>query len=212
MEEEYPTTIQQSKMEDHRKDEPAPLMGNVIMMKTADETPESLDSWVPLNPQLSQTKPLVFAPTQKAQGFWSTQVSSEPADLFRALLPKKIVLGLCQHLNATLRRTLQSVDERSLKKKLYKPEQLYEWAGVKVLMGYCRMPDPEDYFNLALPFRNRIGDLIKEGRFKAVESWTQFSDECVLAPLRGGGATKAEHRERDASAVIPHITKKVNKL
>ncbi len=33
-------------------------------------------------------------------------------------------------------------------------------------MGYCRMPDPEDYFNQNLPFRNRIGDLIKEGRFK----------------------------------------------
>jgi hypothetical protein len=34
------------------------------------------------------------------------------------------------------------------------------------MMGFCRMPDPEDYFSVTLPFRNRIGELIKEGRFK----------------------------------------------
>jgi len=39
------------------------------------------------------------------------------------------------------------MDEKNLKKKLYKPEQLYEYFGIKIFMGYCRMPDPEDYFN-----------------------------------------------------------------
>lgn len=36
-------------------------------------------------------------------------------------------------------------------------------------MGYNRMPDPEDYFNDKLPFRNKIGELIKVGRFKFLE-------------------------------------------
>ena len=31
------------------------------------------------------------------------------------------------------------------------------------------MPDPEDYFNYKLPFQNKIGELIKVGRFKFLE-------------------------------------------
>lgn len=31
------------------------------------------------------------------------------------------------------------------------------------------MPDPEDYFKEDLPFRGKIGELIKEGRFKYLE-------------------------------------------
>jgi len=37
-------------------------------------------------------------------------------------------------------------------------------------MGYNRMPDPEDYFNEKLGFRNKICELIKEGRFKFFEA------------------------------------------
>jgi hypothetical protein len=75
--------------------------------------------------------------------------------------------GICNQINAQLRAMFQGqIDERNLRKKLFKPDQLYEYFGVKIMMGYCRMPDPEDYFNATLPFKNHIGDLIKEGRFK----------------------------------------------
>ena len=73
------------------------------------------------------------------------------------------------------------ISENELKRKLYKPEQMYEYFGVKMLMGYCKMAEAGDYFNNTLPYRTRIGDLIKEGRFKAIESMANFNDDMLLA-------------------------------
>jgi hypothetical protein len=33
-------------------------------------------------------------------------------------------------------------------------------------MGYCRLPDPEDYFREDITFQGKIGTFMKEGRFK----------------------------------------------
>lgn len=46
-------------------------------------------------------------------------------------------------------------------------------------MGYCRMPDPDDYFNDQLAFKNKTHELIKETRFKCVEAWTDFNDDLL---------------------------------
>jgi hypothetical protein len=90
---------------------------------------------------------------------------------------------------------------------------MYEYFGVKILMGYCKMPDAGDYFNMTLPYRTRIGDLIKEGRFKCIESFTNFNDDMLLA-LKLHRQTKAEYKERlhYDEDVIPYIMKKVNKV
>lgn len=76
-------------------------------------------------------------------------------------------------------------------------------------MGYCRMPDPEDYFNEKLPFRNKISELIKESRFKVVETWTDFSDDLLQ---KNPNPSKSEYFEQRKEELIPYLMKKVNKL
>ena len=85
---------------------------------------------------------------------------------------------------------------------------MYEYFGVKILMGYCRMPDPEDYFNPNLPFRNRIGELIKEGRFKCVATMAEMSDEMFQSKEK----KKTAFEPYDVELLIPKVMKKINKV
>jgi Transposase IS4 len=133
----------------------------------------------------------------------------EPMDIFKVLLPKKVVNGICQQLNNKLKEMFKdTIDEKNLRKKFFKADQMYEYFGVKILMGFCRMPDPEDYFSNNLPFRNRIGELIKEGRFKCVASLAEFSDE-ILPPQKKSSFNDDPY---DVDLLIPRIMKKVNKI
>ena len=77
-------------------------------------------------------------------------------------------------------------------------------------MGYNRMPDPEDYFNEKLGFRNKICELIKEGRFKFFEDQTQFSDE-ILYHFK----LKIENKEpkhKINGEILTYVVKKMNKV
>lgn len=69
-------------------------------------------------------------------------------------------------------------------------------------MGYIRMPDYEDYFNQTTAFRNKIGDMIKEGRFKCLETLTEFDDDIL----------KPKEINTSSDIVIPRIMKKINKV
>lgn len=75
-------------------------------------------------------------------------------------------------------------------------------------MGYCRMPEPQDYFDEKVRFQGKIGKLIKEGRFKCLEQWTRFNDDLILLQRQ----MKSEYDEENVHDKIPKITKKLNKI
>lgn len=76
---------------------------------------------------------------------------------------------MTNQINQKMRAAFSNQDEKQIKKKLFKLEQVYEYFGVKLIMGFIRMPDFEDYFDENAIFQTRISDMIKEGRFKCLE-------------------------------------------
>lgn len=75
----------------------------------------------------------------------------------------------------------QGQEQSELKKRMYKIEQFYEYFGIKILMGFNRMPEIDDYFDDTLPFRSKIGELVQKGRFKFMEQNTLLSDEVLMS-------------------------------
>ena len=47
-------------------------------------------------------------------------------------------------------------------------------------MGYNRMPSTDDYFNDKLPFRSKICELYKKGRFDFAEDQIKITDDIAL--------------------------------
>lgn len=170
--------------------------------------------WVTLGAHNSQTRQLAFNRGFKSEEFWRSKVSTDASDIYKALMPLKIVQGICNMLNKNLAQLLQGrLTEQELKNKLFKPEQLYEYFGLKILMGYCKMPDVADYFNKGIPYRTSIGDLMKESRFKMIEQYVTFSDDLLLS-INSHRKVKSEYREKFNydEELIPCLMKKVNKI
>ncbi|CAD8077685.1 unnamed protein product [Paramecium sonneborni] len=157
--------------------------------------------WLGINASSTTTKQLPFQGERNAYNFWKSQVTNDAKDIYYSLFHRQI-----------MKDHFSEQHEKDVKKRLFKLDQIYEYFGVKILMGYNRMPDPEDYFNDKLPFRNKIGELIKVGRFKFLEQNTNLRDEVMIqAKYHNLKQEDVEKKFKVEGEVYSYLTKKLNK-
>jgi Transposase IS4 len=117
----------------------------------AEDLADMCKDWTIVAAQYSQSRQLNFNRNCKCDEFWKSKVSTEASDVYKALMPMKILQGISNMLNKNVQHLLSGkVTEQELKRKMFKAEQLYEYFGIRILMGYCKMPDVADYFNKSL--------------------------------------------------------------
>ncbi|CAD8059365.1 unnamed protein product [Paramecium sonneborni] len=57
---------------------------------------------------------------------------------------------------------------------------MFDFFGIKIIMGYIKMPHLEDYFNEQQLFQFKIFEYFKEGRFECLDQWSNFTGENLL--------------------------------
>ena len=72
-------------------------------MSEAAEELHNTNKWNSINPQFSTTKCLPFNQTHKSYDFWKSNVANDIQDMFKALMPRKIVIGIMNHLNRKMK-------------------------------------------------------------------------------------------------------------
>ncbi|CAD8156231.1 unnamed protein product [Paramecium pentaurelia] len=172
----------------------------------------SKSKWQSINASSTTTKQLPFQGERNAYNFWKSQVTNDAKDIYYSLFHRQIVQSILKMINDQMKDHFSEQHEKDVKKRLFKLDQIYEYFGVKILMGYNRMPDPEDYFNDKLPFRNKIGELIKVGRFKFLEQNTNLRDEVMIqAKYHNLKQEDVEKKFKVEGEVYSYLTKKLNK-
>ncbi|CAK58504.1 unnamed protein product (macronuclear) [Paramecium tetraurelia] len=111
---------------------------------------------------------------------WQQLQNETPMGIYNSIFPKKLIRYLIDQINVKMKTSFANQDEKQIRKKLVKIDQIFDFFGIKIIMGYIKMPHLEDYFNEKQLFQCKIFECFKEGRFKCLEQWSNFTDECLL--------------------------------
>lgn len=100
---------------------------------------------------------------------WNSLQKESLVYIYKTLFAPKLVKSMMDQINQKMRESFQNQSEKQIKKKLIKIEEIYDFFGIKIIMGHIKMPTLEDYFDETQLFQCKIFDCFKEGRFKCLE-------------------------------------------
>ncbi|CAD8056377.1 unnamed protein product [Paramecium sonneborni] len=123
---------------------------------------------------------LITFKEQRPVDLWQQLQNETPIGIYNTILPKKLIKYLIDQINVKMKTSFANQDEKQIRKKLVKIDQIFDFFGIKIIMGYIKMPHLEDYFNEKQLFQCKIFECFKEGRFKCLEQWSNFTDENLL--------------------------------